>query len=97
MSIYRVNVKLSMQEDGLWRAEVPELPGCFADAPTMHEALNDVQDCAAMLLDVYAEKGRAFPGTIAPLTAKEFEAAIPIALGEHQFVSSADKGDHAAS
>jgi len=38
---YQVRVALGRQEDGLWRAEVPSLPGCFVDALTLAEAIAD--------------------------------------------------------
>ncbi len=48
---YQVKVTLGRQEDGLWRADVPSLPGCFVDAPTVAEAIADIQEVIAMALD----------------------------------------------
>ena len=41
MQTYQVEVSISQQEDGLWRAEVPALPGCFVDAETLEEWRKD--------------------------------------------------------
>ena len=37
MRKYQFEVRLQRQEDGLWRAEVTSLPGCFADAETVYK------------------------------------------------------------
>ena len=56
-------------EDGAFIAEVPELPGCAADGPSYHEALQEVQ----VVMDEWVE------------TAKEFGRQIPEPKGRLMF------------
>jgi predicted RNase H-like HicB family nuclease len=80
---YALEVSVSRQEDGLWRAEVPALPGCFVDSASLHEALRDVQECAAMMLHLYAEAGKPLPIPQAD-AAGPLRATIPVAPQEYE-------------
>jgi predicted RNase H-like HicB family nuclease len=48
------------EEGGLW-AEVPALPGCFAQGETAEEALNDVKAAIASHLEALREFGESVP------------------------------------
>jgi predicted RNase H-like HicB family nuclease len=48
-------------DDQAFIAEMPELPGCAADGPTMADALANVQIIARKWLDTARELGRAIP------------------------------------
>ena len=79
MQAYQLRINISKQEDGLWRAEAPGLPGCFADAETLHEALQDVQEVAALMLDLDRETGN-----VTGIEVRDgFEAVIPVVIEEH--------------
>lgn len=95
MSRYRVTVHFSKQEDGLWRAEALDLPGCFADAETVHEALSDVQECAAMLIDVMLERSELLPSSVQVIESEEFELALPLAVEEFTFRRPSRRGKRA--
>ena len=58
---YQVEVVLSTQEDGLWRAEVPALPGCFADEETIEQALEDIQEGIRLFIASYRNAGDPLP------------------------------------
>lgn len=49
------------QEDQLFVAEVPELPGCMAHGDTQNEALQNIQDAMSFWLDTARELGRPIP------------------------------------
>jgi predicted RNase H-like HicB family nuclease len=84
MKTYNLDVKLSKQEDGLWRAEVPGLQGCWVDAPTLRQALHDIQEAAAMFIDIYEERGETLPAFLAA-GGEIHHATVPLILGEFAF------------
>lgn len=49
------------EDDGAYLAEVPELPGCMADGPTMHEALENAEAVITEWIDTAKELGRPVP------------------------------------
>ncbi|HEU0073462.1 MAG TPA: type II toxin-antitoxin system HicB family antitoxin [Dehalococcoidia bacterium] len=56
--IFRVELE---QEDGVWSAVVPALPGCAADAGSPDEALEAIQEAAQAYVEVLIEDGRPIP------------------------------------
>ncbi len=48
-------------EDKAFIAEVPELPGCMADGPTLKEALANVEVVIQEWLETAKEIGRSIP------------------------------------
>ena len=48
------------QEGGYW-AEVPALPGCFAQGETLDEVLEDVRDAIAAHLSALRDDGQRVP------------------------------------
>jgi len=85
MKAYRVEVRLSKQEDGLWRAEVPALPGCFVDGETVSGVLRDIQEVAAMFIDLYQEEGRRLPDALKWDESVVEMVTLPILPEEHEF------------
>jgi len=54
---------LDRDEDGVWIAECPSIPGCVSQGKTRHEALANIQEAIALCLEVRAERG--MPLTVA--------------------------------
>lgn len=52
-----VLVRLYQDEDGIWIAEVPSIPGCGSDGPTREEALENVKEAIEACLEVRADLG----------------------------------------
>ena len=48
-------------EDGVFIAEAPELPGCIAHGRSQEKALANIQDAIRLWLDVAREDGRKIP------------------------------------
>jgi predicted RNase H-like HicB family nuclease len=48
-------------EDAVFIAQVPELPGCVAHGDTREEALSNVQDAMDLWLGVARKRGREIP------------------------------------
>jgi len=48
-------------EDGGWIAEVPSLPGCFAQGETKKQALDNAKDAIATWIDGALATGQAIP------------------------------------
>jgi predicted RNase H-like HicB family nuclease len=55
-------VTIDRDEDGVWIAECPSIPGCVSQGTTKDEALENIKEAIQLCLDVRAEKG--FPLTI---------------------------------
>lgn len=60
MSKYEVIIYWS-EADSTYIAEMPELPGCMADGPSMGEALAAVEQVAREWIETAQELGRAIP------------------------------------
>ena len=84
MDSYSIEVKLSKQEDGLWRAEVPAMQGCFVDGPKLAEVLRDIQEVAAMSIDFELERGEVSPA-ITPCVVEGITLRLPVIISEHSF------------
>jgi len=82
---YQVPLKISKQEDGLWRVDAICLQGCWVDAPTLEQALAEIHEVIAMVLDVYQEEGWAFPKEVTITDALLLSASIPVAPSEIKF------------
>lgn len=54
---HEVYVTLDRDEDGMWIAECPSIPGCVSQGQTRAEALANVQDAIVACLQVRAERG----------------------------------------
>jgi predicted RNase H-like HicB family nuclease len=50
-------VTLDRDEDGVWIAECPAIPGCVSQGTTKAEALGNVKDAIKLCLEVRAERG----------------------------------------
>jgi predicted RNase H-like HicB family nuclease len=48
---------LERDEDGVWIAECPSIPGCVSQGATHDEALANVREAIAACLEVRAERG----------------------------------------
>jgi predicted RNase H-like HicB family nuclease len=56
-------------EGGFW-AEVPSLPGCFAEGETYEEVLQNVLDAMELVIEHLRETGR-------PIPEPDYAAALP--------------------
>jgi predicted RNase H-like HicB family nuclease len=58
---YTLNMKLSVtfdrDEDGIWIAECPSIPGCVSQGKTKPLALKNIKEAIALCLEVRAERG----------------------------------------
>ena len=48
---------LERDEDGVWIAECPAVPGCVSQGQTRDEALANIREAIAACLEVRAERG----------------------------------------
>ena len=62
----KVDVRLYQDEDGIWIAEVPMIPGCGSDGKTREEAIENVKDAISVCLEVRKELG--LPVTVETVT-----------------------------
>ena len=50
-------ITINRDEDGMYVAECPSIPGCFSQGKTEEEAERNIQDAIKESLSVRAEKG----------------------------------------
>ena len=53
----KFQVTLDRDEDGVWVAECPAIPGCVSQGDTRDEALRNVREAIRLCLEVRAERG----------------------------------------
>ncbi len=52
---------LYTDEDGIWIADVPSLPGCHTNGKTKEEALANIREAIALYIEVLLEHGEPIP------------------------------------
>jgi predicted RNase H-like HicB family nuclease len=67
----KVLVTLIQDEDGVFVAECPSIPGCVSQGKTEEEAVKNVREAIRECLEVRAERGM-------PLTVTTREVEIPV-------------------
>ena len=90
---YQVPLKIHKQEDGLWRIEAPNLPGCFVDEPTLAEALYQIHEVVAMFVDLNREEGHPLSHEIKVTRTLPLYATIPVAPDEVEFYRVLPNGE----
>ena len=60
----RFRVLVEQDEDGVFIAEVPSLPGCLSDGRTRKEALSNVREAIALYLESLEACGEPIPSPI---------------------------------
>ena len=53
----KFSITLDRDEDGIWVAECPAIPGCVSQGATKDEAIRNIEEAIALCLDVRAELG----------------------------------------
>ena len=53
----KFQITLDRDEDGVWIAECPAIPGCVSQGQTKEEAQINIQDAISLCLQVRAEQG----------------------------------------
>lgn len=53
----KFSVTLERDEDGVWIAECPAIPGCVSQGTSRDEALANVREAIKLCLEVRAEQG----------------------------------------
>lgn len=64
-------VMLYQDEDGVWIAEVPSLPGCGSDGATREEALANVKDAIDLWIEDAEEHSEPIPEDYTPIAVYE--------------------------
>ena len=64
-------ITIAPDEDGVFVAECPSIPGCVSQGKTAEEAERNIQDAIHECLEVRAEKGM-------PLTVAVREVEVPV-------------------
>jgi len=59
MKPMKAAIELDRDEDGVWIAECPSIPGCVSQGGTRDEALANIQEAIAACVEVRVE--RRFP------------------------------------
>ena len=62
---------LDRDEDGIWIAECPSMPGCVSQGSSREEVLSNIREAIALCLEVRAERGM-------PLTVETQQVEVTI-------------------
>ena len=57
MTVRKFTITIDRDEDGIWIAECPSIPGCVSQGSTKEEALDNVRKAIQVCLEVRAERG----------------------------------------
>jgi predicted RNase H-like HicB family nuclease len=61
MAEYNFQIVVEQDEDGIYVASVPALPGCYTQGNTFEEALTNIKDVIEMVLEEFKEEGKEVP------------------------------------
>ena len=53
----KFTVTIDRDEDGVWIAECPAIPGCVSQGESKEQALDNLKEAIALCLEVRAERG----------------------------------------
>ncbi len=53
----KLSVTIDRDEDGIWVAECPSIPGCVSQGKTKPAAIKNIKEAIALCLEVRAERG----------------------------------------
>lgn len=67
----KFSITLYQDEDGVWIAECPPIPGCVSQGSTRAEAIEHLREAIAECLEVRAERGL-------PLTVETTEIEVSV-------------------
>ena len=67
----KLTVRIYQDEDGVYIAECPSIPGCVSQGPTEAEAQRNISDAMRECLAVRAERGM-------PLTVEAHEVEVTV-------------------
>ena len=59
----KLTITLGQDEDGVWIAECPAIPGCVSQGATLDQAIANIGEAIALCLEVRSELG--MPLTVA--------------------------------
>jgi len=65
MPRYRFTVVLETDEDGVYIASCPALPGCYSQGDTYEEALENLKDAIRLHIDARRQLGEPVPVEVA--------------------------------
>jgi predicted RNase H-like HicB family nuclease len=66
-------ITLDRDEDGVWIAECPSIPGCVSQGESRQEAEENIREAIIACLEVRAERGM-------PLTIETRSVEVPVAV-----------------
>ena len=67
----KFQITVDRDEDGVWVAECPAIPGCISQGGTRDEALQNIREAIAACLEVRAERGM-------PLTVETHQIEVTV-------------------
>ena len=67
----KFNITIDRDEDGMFIAECPSIPGCVSQGVSREEALHNVREAISLCLEVRAERGM-------PLTVETAQVEVSV-------------------
>lgn len=62
--LIRLTIHLEQQPEGGYTATAPQLPGLVTEGDTVAEAMTNVEDALAALLELYEDMGKEIPSDL---------------------------------
>ena len=72
-NLMKFMITLAHDEDGVWVAECPAIPGCVSQGDTREQAQENIKEAIAACLEVRAERGL-------PLSVETRSVEVPVAV-----------------
>lgn len=72
---YQFPVVIEEDEDGLFVADCPELPGCHTQGKTLEEAITNIRDAIKLHLKILKEEDKEIP-RIKPVSLTSLEVSL---------------------
>lgn len=61
MAKYNFQIVIEQDEDGVYVASVPSLPGCYTQGDTFEDALKNIEDVIEMVVQELKDEGKQIP------------------------------------
>jgi predicted RNase H-like HicB family nuclease len=72
---YRFRVVIEQDEDGIYCASIPALPGCLSSGDTHTEALANIKEAASLHIEVMRDHGDEIPAS-RPVSVEDIDIAV---------------------
>lgn len=70
-TLYKIPLVLDPQPEGGYTVTCPQLPELITEGDSIEEAMENVRDALAAVVEIYEDEGRSFPSSIVQSSGSE--------------------------